>query len=139
MRRRHRADWKRSTRRWQLRAGTLRDLIEQTVPSRVEVCEMNAIKSALLLGLALCVAASSGLARETGSHAKSTRAEKSSRSSSGKSRKTSSKSRKAKAHKTEAHASRGSEADRFLRDAPDLPAEDLPEAESDDDGDSQLR
>jgi hypothetical protein len=100
---------------------------------------MNAIKSALLLGLALCVAASSGLARETGSRAKSTRTEKSSRSSSGKSRKASSKSRKAKARKSEARASRGSETERLLREAPDLPPEDLPEAESDEDGDSQLR
>ncbi|MFL6528979.1 MAG: hypothetical protein ACJ8HQ_01710 [Chthoniobacterales bacterium] len=94
---------------------------------------MNAIKSALLLGLALCVAATSGLARETGSHSKS------SRSSSAKSHKASTKSRKAKAHKAEARANRGSESERFLRGASDLPPEDLPEAESDDDGDSQLR
>lgn len=94
---------------------------------------MNAIKSALLLGLALCVAATSGLARESGSHAKS------SRSSSSKSHKASTKSRKAKARKAEARANRGSESERFLRGASDLPPEDLPEAENDDDADSQLR
>src|SRR3954453_10270487 len=94
----------------------VRELCANCLNSRrdqtVECYEMNAIKSALLMGLALCVAASSGLARETGSHAKSTRTEKSSRSSSGKSRKASGKSRKAKARKSEARASRGSETER---------------------------
>ncbi|MDQ6861257.1 MAG: hypothetical protein M3032_08890 [Verrucomicrobiota bacterium] len=97
---------------------------------------MKGFRSAFLIGLAYCLAATSGFARQTSSHSKSARSEKSSRSSGKKSRGASSKSRKSKAtaksRKKDAHASRTSESERLLGGFSDVPPEDLPEPEDDD-------
>jgi hypothetical protein len=89
---------------------------------------MKGIKSALVIGLACCVAATGALARQTGSHSKS------SHSSGKKSAGSSAKSRKTKAHKKEARAEHGTESQRLLRGFSDLPPEDLPEADESNDG-----
>jgi hypothetical protein len=101
---------------------------------------MKAIKSALLIGLAACVGATSGLARESGSHSKGSKSEKTSRSSSAKKKGSSSKSNKGKTSKSkkESRGSRLSETDRLLGDGfADLPAEDLPEPETDADSEAE--
>jgi hypothetical protein len=93
---------------------------------------MKAIKSALLIGLAACVGATSGLARESSSH-KGTKSEKTSRSSSGKKKGSSSKSRgKSSKSKKESRVSHLSETERLMGDGfAELPPEDLPEPETD--------
>ena len=94
---------------------------------------MKGIRSVILIGLAACLAATSGLAREISSHSKSARSEKSSRSSNGKKKSShASKSRKSKAksENTLSRKGRASEEERYAAGLADLPPEDLPEPET---------
>ena len=94
---------------------------------------MKALRSAVLIGLAFCVAATGALARPS-SHSKSTRSEKTAK----KHRTTSAKSKKSKTRKQEARSKRASGGERFSAFYPDLPLEHLPEEEVDGDG-NELR
>ena len=97
----------------------------------VKLDGMKGIKSVILVGLACCLAVTSGLAREISSHSKSTRTEKSARSSKSKKSTASSKSRKSKARAETAKArkARASDEARYAAAVADLPPEDLPEPE----------
>ena len=102
---------------------------------------MKGIKTAVLIGLACCVGATSAIAKQTSSQSKGTRSEKTSRvQSAKKKRSASAKSRKSKTH-VSSSKSRKKSAPRYLTNAerlsayfPDLPPEELPEPEVEGDG-----
>ena len=96
--------------------------------------DVKALRSAVLIGLACCVATTGALARPS-SQSKSARSEKTTKKHR---TSASAKSKKSKARKQVTRGKRTSESGRFTTSYRDLPPEDLPEEEIESDA-NELR